>query len=83
MFTAFDGDHLIWPDGTREQADTVIFAIGYRPNLDYLQPLGALDKGTDLHEHPTVAVIGAGPVGLAAAACERQSVGLKLNVSAH
>jgi hypothetical protein len=32
-------------DGTREQADTVQFASGYRPNLDYLRPLGALDGG--------------------------------------
>ena len=43
MFTAFDRDHIIWPDGTRERADTVVFATGYRPHLDYLSPLGALD----------------------------------------
>jgi len=43
MFTAFDRDGVIWPDGTRETVDTVVFATGYRPDLDYLRPLGALD----------------------------------------
>ncbi len=43
MFTAFDRDKVIWPDGTRERVDTVVFATGYRPHLDYLSPLGALD----------------------------------------
>jgi putative flavoprotein involved in K+ transport len=45
MFTAFGADGVIWPDGTREQVDTVVFATGYRPHLDYLSPLGALDDG--------------------------------------
>jgi cation diffusion facilitator CzcD-associated flavoprotein CzcO len=39
MFTAFDADRVIWPDGTREQVDTVVFPTGYRPHLDYLSPL--------------------------------------------
>ncbi|HYA52654.1 MAG TPA: NAD(P)/FAD-dependent oxidoreductase, partial [Streptosporangiaceae bacterium] len=43
MFTGFGADGVIWPDGTREQVDTVVFATGYRPHLDYLRPLGALD----------------------------------------
>ncbi|MEU4718072.1 NAD(P)/FAD-dependent oxidoreductase [Nonomuraea dietziae] len=43
MFTGFDGENVIWSDGTPERVDTVIFATGYRPHLDYLQPLGALD----------------------------------------
>jgi len=45
MFAAFGTDGVIWPDGTREQVDTVVFATGYRPHLDYLRPLGALDSG--------------------------------------
>jgi putative flavoprotein involved in K+ transport len=44
MFTAFGRDHVSWPDGTREKVDTVLFATGYRPHLDYLSPLGALDR---------------------------------------
>jgi putative flavoprotein involved in K+ transport len=43
MFTGFDIDGVVWPDGTREHVDTVVFATGYRPHLDYLRPLGALD----------------------------------------
>lgn len=43
MFTALDGDGVIWADGEHEPVDVVLFATGYRPNLDYLRPLGALD----------------------------------------
>jgi putative flavoprotein involved in K+ transport len=50
MFTAFDRDRVIWPDGTPEQVDTVLFATGYRPHLDYLSPLGALD-GHGMPQH--------------------------------
>ncbi|MBB6349923.1 putative flavoprotein involved in K+ transport [Nonomuraea muscovyensis] len=50
MFTGFDGDRVIWADGTPERVDTVLFATGYRPNLGYLRPLGALDDtGAPLH----------------------------------
>jgi putative flavoprotein involved in K+ transport len=44
------GDQVIWPDGTPEKVDTVVFATGYRPHLDYLSPLGALD-GHSLPQH--------------------------------
>lgn len=44
MFTAADGTSLRWPDGTTEHVDTVVLATGYRPALDYLRPLGALDE---------------------------------------
>jgi putative flavoprotein involved in K+ transport len=50
MFAAFGTDGVIWPDGTRQQVDTVVFATGYRPHLDYLRPLGALD-GSGLPRH--------------------------------
>jgi putative flavoprotein involved in K+ transport len=43
MFTRFDGDQVVWTDGTQEHVDAVIFATGYRPNLPYLKDLGALD----------------------------------------
>ncbi len=65
MFTAFDGDTVVWPDGRREPVDTVIFATGYRPDVDYLRPLGALDDdGLPLHAdgisttHPGLAYLG-------------------------
>jgi putative flavoprotein involved in K+ transport len=65
MFTALTTGGVIWPDGTREQVDTVMFATGYRPHLDYLSPLGALDEaGMPLHTggisatHPGLVYLG-------------------------
>jgi putative flavoprotein involved in K+ transport len=65
MFTRSDGDHVVWTDGTREHVDTVILATGYRPNLPYLNGLGALDNtGMPLHKrgisltHPGLAYLG-------------------------
>jgi putative flavoprotein involved in K+ transport len=64
MFTAFDTDCIVWPDGTREQVDTVLFATGYRPDLDYLRPLGALERGRPRHRgglsstHPGLVYVG-------------------------
>jgi putative flavoprotein involved in K+ transport len=43
MFTHFTPTGVAWADGTEEAIDTVIYATGYRPNLDYLAELGALD----------------------------------------
>lgn len=43
MFTEFTAEGVVWGDGEREAVDTVIYATGYRPGLDYLAPLGALD----------------------------------------
>jgi len=64
MFTTFDRDGVVWPDGTRERVDSVLFATGYRPNLDYLSPLGAVDAGVPLHSggisatHPGLVYVG-------------------------
>ncbi|MGW1345640.1 flavin-containing monooxygenase [Kribbella sp. NPDC002412] len=65
VFTSFQGDTVVWADGTREQVDAVIFATGYRPNLPYLKALGALDStGTPIHKrgvsltHPGLAYLG-------------------------
>ncbi|MFF5209540.1 flavin-containing monooxygenase [Streptosporangium sp. NPDC000396] len=44
MFTRFDGDEVVWADGSREPVDVVLLATGYRPHLDYLDGLGALDE---------------------------------------
>ncbi|MEV1321476.1 NAD(P)/FAD-dependent oxidoreductase [Micromonospora arborensis] len=49
MFTAFTADGVIWADGTHEAVDAVLFATGYRPNLDYLAPLSTLDNGMPRH----------------------------------
>lgn len=65
MFTGFDADGVVWPDGTREQVDTVVFATGYRPDLGYLSPLGAPgNDGMPLHSggisatHPGLVYLG-------------------------
>nr|WP_009997516.1 NAD(P)-binding domain-containing protein [Streptomyces clavuligerus] len=42
LFSGAEGRELIWPDGTREQVDTVVLCTGYLPALEYLRPLGAL-----------------------------------------
>jgi putative flavoprotein involved in K+ transport len=67
VFTGIDGNTVSWPDGTREEADVILLATGYLPDLDYLAPLGALDEsGRPRHAggisttHP-----GLGYVGLA------------------
>ena len=50
MFTRFTSTGVVWADGSEEVVDTVIYATGYRPNLDYLANLGALDaSGQPLH----------------------------------
>ncbi|MUL44296.1 NAD(P)/FAD-dependent oxidoreductase [Streptomonospora sp. PA3] len=65
MFTAFDGEAVVWADGRREPVDAVIFATGYRPDLGYLRPLGALGPdGAPRHTgglsatHPGLAYVG-------------------------
>ncbi|MFJ7787060.1 flavin-containing monooxygenase [Streptomyces albidoflavus] len=44
LFTGASGSKLVWSDGSREEADAVVLATGYRPDLPYLAGLdGALD----------------------------------------
>jgi len=45
MFSALDGDWVVWADGAREPVDAIILATGYRPSNGYLRELGALDAG--------------------------------------
>ncbi|WP_285779319.1 NAD(P)/FAD-dependent oxidoreductase [Microtetraspora sp. NBRC 13810] len=44
MFVGAEGTRLHWADGQAEHVDTVILATGYRWAMDYLRPLGALDR---------------------------------------
>ncbi|MDQ0714524.1 hypothetical protein QFZ55_003976 [Streptomyces luteogriseus] len=66
MFTSVDGTKVAWPDGAREEIDTILPATGYQPVLAYLAGLaGALDSaghpgqrdGISLH-HPGLAFVG-------------------------
>jgi putative flavoprotein involved in K+ transport len=65
MFIRLDGDHVVWSDGTRERADVLLLATGYRPGVDYLAGLGALDEdGQPRHRgglsttHPGLGYVG-------------------------
>jgi putative flavoprotein involved in K+ transport len=50
MFTALDEGGVVWSDGQREPIDAIILATGYRPSLDYLRGIGALDaRGEPVH----------------------------------
>ena len=50
VFTALDENDVVWSEGERERVDAIILATGYRPSLDYLEELGALDpSGAPLH----------------------------------
>jgi putative flavoprotein involved in K+ transport len=50
MFSRLDGRDVVWAGGQREPVDVVLLATGYRPSLDYLRELGALDgDGRPLH----------------------------------
>ena len=50
MFIELDGDEVVWSEEERERVDAIILATGYRPSLDYLRELGALDPfGVPLH----------------------------------
>lgn len=50
MFDRLDGERVVWRDGPSESVDTIILATGYRPSLEYLRELGALDEhGAPIH----------------------------------
>lgn len=52
LFARFTDTGVVWTDGYAEKVDSVIFATGYRPNLAYLEALGALtDEGQALQKH--------------------------------
>lgn len=42
VFARFTEGGVVWADGREEPIDAVLLATGYRPNLGYLEPLGAL-----------------------------------------
>jgi putative flavoprotein involved in K+ transport len=44
LFKHFIPHGVVWQDGSHEAIDALIFATGYQPNLEFLRPLGAIDR---------------------------------------
>ena len=68
MFRAIERDGVRWPDGTFTQADAIIWATGFRPELRHLAPLKLREKGGGLTvasgaswQDPRVFLAGYGP----------------------
>lgn len=52
MFNSFYEEGVIWSDGSKEKIDSVIFATGYRANIEFLKDKGLLDKnGEPFHKN--------------------------------
>ncbi|MEU4673431.1 FAD-dependent oxidoreductase [Amycolatopsis sp. NPDC023774] len=65
MFTHIEGSTVRWPDGSTDEADTIILATGFRPDVSYLDSLGALRDRVPLHTRGvSTTVPGLGCVGL-------------------
>ena len=41
-FERFYDEGVVWPDGTQEPVDAVIWCTGFKPALDHLKPLGVV-----------------------------------------
>lgn len=50
-FEAFYENGVIWPDGTREDFDAVIWCTGFKARLDHLQALDVIENGRIATEH--------------------------------
>lgn len=68
MFSSIEPDAVAWADGTREPADAIIWATGFRPELRHLAPLKLREKegGVSVSSHhserdPRVFFAGYGP----------------------
>lgn len=48
-FTAVDDDGVVWPDGTRESFDAIIWCTGFRPATELLAPLGIVSTDGRVH----------------------------------
>jgi putative flavoprotein involved in K+ transport len=67
MFIRLDHDGVVWADGTRTPADTVVWCTGFRPALSHLAPLrlrgprGRISTvGTRAAEEPRLHLLGYG-----------------------
>lgn len=56
MFTRMTETGVVWPDGTEEAFDAVIWCTGFRPSLGHLAPLGVLEADGRVQVEGTRAV---------------------------
>lgn len=56
MFTRMTETGVVWPDGTEEAFDAVIWCTGFRPALGHLAPLGVLEADGRVQVNGTRAV---------------------------
>ncbi len=68
MFRRIEPDGVRWADGTFQPADVILWATGFRAQLDHLAPLGLRGRGggiamdgTRVAAEPRVHLIGYGP----------------------
>ncbi|RZQ60669.1 NAD(P)-binding domain-containing protein [Amycolatopsis suaedae] len=68
MFDHIEPDAVVWADGTREPADVILWATGFRASLDHLTPLhvrepggGIRMDGTRVVADPRLHLVGYGP----------------------
>lgn len=68
MFSRVTEHGVEWPDGSSAEADTIVWATGFRPVLDHLAPLrlrerggGIRLEGTEVVRDPRVHLVGYGP----------------------
>ncbi|MFD0204453.1 MULTISPECIES: FAD-dependent oxidoreductase [Saccharothrix] len=68
MFERITEDGVVWPDGTHQRADAIVWATGFRAALDHLAPLhlrepggGVRVEGTRVVADPRVHLVGYGP----------------------
>jgi hypothetical protein len=68
MFARLVDDGVEWADGSREPADVILWATGWRAALDHLAPLhlrgpggGIVMDGTRVAADPRIHLVGYGP----------------------
>ncbi|WP_199435344.1 NAD(P)-binding domain-containing protein [Qaidamihabitans albus] len=68
MFERITPDGIVWPDGTGQRADAILWATGFRAALDHLAPLrlrepggGIRMDGTRVVAEPRLHLVGYGP----------------------
>ena len=68
MFERIEPDGVRWADGSFQRTDVIVWATGFRANLDHLRPLGLRSRGggitmagTQVAHEPRVHLVGYGP----------------------